>query len=202
LAAISQPDATSLLIDQTSPHAILHFDTFSIASGNAVHFNNGSGSTLNRVTGGYVSKIDGALTATGSLLLINPNGVIVGRDGTIDTGGSFLASTRDVTNSDFLDGGDLTFRGAGTAEIVNMGKVSSLGGDVVFLAHQIRNEGTIEAPNGTAGLTAGVEILLRDRTLDDGKILVRAGQAGNGVTHDGVIRGANPTFQTLSRFNP
>ncbi|MCJ8311311.1 MAG: filamentous hemagglutinin N-terminal domain-containing protein, partial [Hyphomicrobiales bacterium] len=197
-ATITQNGANQLLINQASQNAILEFDTFSIGTGGHVHFSNGSGSTLNRVTGGYQSKIDGRLTATGSLLLINPNGVIVGKDGVIETGGSFLASTRDITNADFLDGGDNTFIGDSDAAVINLGKVSSLGGDVTLIAHKVVNEGTLEAKQGTVGLASGIEILLRDNSHADGRILVKAGKSGGSVTNAGAIRAANAELRAHS----
>lgn len=197
-ATITQNGANQLLINQVSPSAILEFDAFSIGKTGHVHFSNGAGSTLNRVTGGYQSKIDGRLTATGSLLLINPNGVIVGRDGVIETGGSFLASTRDITNADFLDGGDNTFYGLSDAAVVNLGKVSSLGGDISLIAHKVVNEGTLEAKNGTVGLASGIEILLRDNDHADGRILVKAGKSGGSVTNTGAIRAANAELRAHS----
>ena len=142
------------------------------------------------MTGGHVSAIDGTLTATGSVLLVNPNGVIVGPDGVVETGGDFIASTRDVLDADFLNGGDLAFTGTVRAAVVNLGRVSSLGGDVAFIAHEVRNEGRITAAGGTAALVAGTEVLLRDAALDGGKILVKAGAAGGEVTQAGIIRAA------------
>jgi filamentous hemagglutinin family protein len=197
-ATINQSGTNQLLINQASQNAILEFDTFSIGKEGHVHFSNGSGSTLNRVVGGYQSQIDGRLSATGSLLLINPNGVIVGRDGSIDTGGSFLASTRDITNEDFLDGGDNTFFGDSDAAVINLGKVSSLGGDITLLAHKVVNDGTLEAVNGNVGLASGVEILLRDNDHADGRILVKAGKSGGSVTHSGAIKAASAELRAHS----
>lgn len=197
-ASIAQSAANQLLINQVSEKAILEFDTFSIGKTGQVHFSNGSGSTLNRVTGGYQSKIDGRLTATGSLMLINPNGVIIGREGVIETGGSFLASTRDITNGDFLNGGDNTFFGDSNAAVINLGKVSSLGGDISLFAHKVVNEGTLETKNGTVGLASGIEILLRDNNHADGRILVKAGKAGGSVTNAGAIRAANAELRAHS----
>ena len=54
------------------------------------------------MTGAQVSSLDGLLTATGSVYVINPNGVIVGRSGVVNVGGSFVASTLDVSNAEFL----------------------------------------------------------------------------------------------------
>lgn len=197
-ATINQNGANQLLINQTSQNAILNFDTFSISKDGHVHFSNGTGSTLNRVTGGHQSRIDGRLSASGSLLLINTNGVIVGRNGTIDTGGSFLASTRDITNEDYLNGGDNTFLGNSDASVVNLGRISSLGGDITLIAHKVVNDGTLEAKNGNVGLASGIEVLLRDNNHADGRILVKAGKSGGSVTHSGAIKAANAELRAHS----
>jgi len=190
-ADIGAPSAGALLIDQSSTNAIIDWGGFSIGSGHSVQFNNGSGATLNRVTGGNISAINGALGATGSVFVINQNGIIVGKDGVVSTGGSFVASTLDVDNADFMGGGDLTFSGTSNASAINLGKVSSLGGDVGFLAHTVINEGTLNALEGTVGLAAGREILLRDAALDDGKFAVRVGSAGSSVQEKGMVNAAN-----------
>ena len=199
-ATIAQNATNQLLINQVSDKAILEFDTFSIGKTGQVHFSNGSGSTLNRVTGGYQSKIDGRLTATGSLMLINPNGVIIGRNGVIETGGSFLASTRDISNSDFLNGGDNTFFGESDAAVINLGKVSSFGGDISLFAHKVVNEGTLEAKNGTVGLASGIEILLRDNDHADGRILVKAGKSGGEERPFGVAAAVGQLVREATRL--
>ena len=194
----SNPNANTLQFDQKSTNAIIEYYTFSIGEDKTVHFENGSGSTLNRVVGEYQSVIDGRLTATGSLLLVNPNGVIVGRNGAIDTGGSFLASTRDIKNDDFIDGGDNTFFGNSDHTVLNLGKVSSAGGDITLIAQKVENKGTLKAKNGNVGLAAGTEVLLRDNDHADGRILVKAGQSGGSVNHSGVIQAANAELRAHS----
>ena len=122
-ATVSQTGSNSLLIDQTSGSAIINWDSFSIGAGGITHFNNGAGATLNRVTGNLPSQIDGSLTATGSLYLINPAGMVVGTGGMVATGGTFAASTHDVSDADFLDGGDTVFSGNSKAGIINHGTI-------------------------------------------------------------------------------
>jgi filamentous hemagglutinin family protein len=102
----------AMTITQSSKRAVLDWQGFSIGAGDQVRFNNGSGATLNRVTGASLSTIAGALSASGSVYLINPNGVVIGPGGKIVTGGSFVAATRDVANSQFMAGGSLTVSGS------------------------------------------------------------------------------------------
>ncbi|SMH62922.1 beta strand repeat-containing protein [Azospirillum agricola] len=190
LVSIATPSGTSLIIDQSSPNAIVNWRSFSIGAGNTVHVNNGGGATLNRVTGNVPSRIDGSLTATGSVYLINPAGVAVGPGGRVATGGSFVASTLDVRDAEFLRGGDKTFSGTSKATVTNAGSIGSLGGDVALIARAVENTGTIAAPKGTAALAAGYEVLARDGAVNGGKFQVRVGGADTEAKTTGTISAA------------
>ncbi|WP_158279347.1 MBG domain-containing protein [Azospirillum humicireducens] len=188
--SISTPSGTSLIVDQSSPNAVVNWQSFSIGAGNTVHVNNGGGATLNRVTGNVPSRLDGSLTATGSVYLINPAGVAVGPGGRVATGGSFVASTLDVRDAEFLKGGDKTFSGTSKATVTNAGSIGSLGGDVALIARAVDNSGTIAAPKGTAALAAGYEVLARDGAVNGGKFQVKVGGADTEAKTTGTITAA------------
>ena len=57
----------------------------------------------------------------GQIYLINPNGIVVGPNGVINTQG-FVGSTLDITNEEFLNGGDLNFIGDSKNKIQNFWK--------------------------------------------------------------------------------
>ena len=190
-AVIAAPASGTLTVSQTSGKAIIDWGSFSIGSGGKVSFLNGSGATLNRVTGASLSTIDGLLTGTGSVYLINPNGVIIGKNGVVNVGGTFVASTLDTPDSDFLKGGALTFAGSSQAAVVNYGKIGSLGGDVALVAANVANSGTISAANGDAGLLAGYQVVLRDASLDQGRFSVLLGGSGTSATNSGLIQAAD-----------
>ena len=185
------PGANAFTITQSSPRGIINWSSFSIGQGGAVQFNNGNGATLNRVTGNTGSAIDGRLSGTGSVYLINPNGVIIDKTGVVNVGGSFVASTLDIPNSQFLAGGDLAFAGSSAAAVINYGKIGSLGGDVALIASRVVNDGEIDAPNGDAGLLAGYSVVLRDKALDDGKFAVLVGGGDTSATNGGAIQAAD-----------
>ena len=187
---ITNPSATQLLLQQSGGAGIIDWGSFSIGAGYGVDFQNGSGATLNRVTGGDLSSIMGSLTATGSVYLINQSGIIVGKDGAVNTGGRFVASSLDIANSDFLNGGDNTFAGDSAAYVINLGQIASLGGDVSLMAHNVVNAGSITAQNGTVGLVAGREILMRDASVADGMFAVRIGGSDTAISDSGAIRAA------------
>ena len=180
----------TVTVDQSSHRAIITWDGFSVGEAASARFNNGSGATLNRVTGNTASRIDGNLSASGSVYLVNPAGVVVGPKGTVNTGGTFAASTHDVDTQQFMDGGALTFKGASQAEVVNAGTIRSAQGDVALIARRVENRGTIEAPNGTVALAAGYEVLMRDAANTDGTVSVKIGGGDTEALNSGAIRAA------------
>lgn len=185
---------TTLTINQSTQSAIINWQQFSIASGELTKFlvPNSSSATLNRVLGGNPSAIYGTLQSNGILYLINPNGIVVGPGGRIDTT-SFLASTLDVSNEQFLSGGNLDFAGASDASIDNEGIIHASSGDVYLIANQVTNNGTISAPQGNVGLAAGSDILFQQ--AGNQHLFVQATPAGTtratGVTNAGTIRAAS-----------
>ena len=113
---------------------------------------------LNRVLGGQTSIINGTLNANEAVYLVNGNGIVVGPGGVVNAN-SFTASTRDISDNDFLSG-NLHFTGNNSAGVVNQGTINALGGDVYLIGKTVDNQGTINAPNGTAGLASGDDVLL------------------------------------------
>jgi filamentous hemagglutinin family protein len=188
--AINSTSPTGLTITQSSGTGIVNWSSFSIGQGYQVQFNNGTGATLNRVTGNVPSSINGVLSATGSVYLVNPSGVVVGPTGVINTGGSFVASTLDVKDADFRAGGSLTFNGNSSASVVNLGKIGSSKGDVVLIARQVHNDGSLTARNGTAAMASGSEVVLSDGSLGNGKVLVRRPAQDGEIRNSGAVRAA------------
>ena len=181
----------TLSINQSTQNAIINWQQFSIASGETTKFIvPNSGATLNRVIGGNPSAIYGSLQSNGTLYLVNPNGIVVGPSGRIDTAG-FLASTLDISNQQFLSGGDLEFAGNSGASVENDGVIHASTGDVYLIASQVTNKGTLSAPQGTVGLAAGNDVLFHPA---GSQLFVQATPAGTtralGVTNSGTIRAA------------
>src|SRR5436190_20413862 len=105
-ATIQGQGGPSVTINQSTPSAIINWNTFNIGRGENVRFNQPSSSSvaLNRVIGGLgPSEILGTLTANGRIFLINRDGVLFGPGAVVNTAG-FLASTSDIKNSDSTAG--------------------------------------------------------------------------------------------------
>jgi filamentous hemagglutinin family protein len=188
-------NANAVTITQAAgSRTVIEWNSFSIGNGNKVKFDNANGATLNRVTGGNQSVILGALSATGSVYLINPQGILVGQNGVISTGGRFVGSTLDTTNTAFMQGGPLTFSGTSNASVINLGRIASSGGDVFLIARSdVTNRGTISAPDGTAELAAGAQVLLQDSSSGK-QTFVQAGSGGT-VINSGTLRAAQVNLE-------
>ncbi|MDR5740202.1 filamentous hemagglutinin N-terminal domain-containing protein [Caballeronia sp. LZ016] len=188
-------DGVRMTVTQTTSRGVIDWSSFSIDKDHAVTIENGSGATLSRVTGTEASAINGALTASGSFYLINPQGVVIGANGVVTTGGRFIASTLDVNNDAFMAGGPLTFAGTGTGVVVNLGKITSTGGDVLLIARKLaENDGTISAPSGSAELAAGDQVLVRDSTGLPQTFVQSTGSRGD-VVDKGTIAAAQIALQ-------
>ncbi|SDE47111.1 filamentous hemagglutinin family N-terminal domain-containing protein [Paracoccus isoporae] len=156
--SIGQPSANAMIINQGSERAVVNWDGFSVGRGNSVDIRQpGQGSAmLNRVTGDTTSQIHGALNANGQVYVVNPNGIVIGESGRVNTGGGFVASTLDISDEDF-NAGRLSFGGNGrSAGVTNRGSIAvGAGGYAALLGGRVDNSGTISAPLGRIGLGAG-----------------------------------------------
>ena len=155
---VGTPVNNGLTINQSSAHAIVNWNSFSIGRPNSVTFvqPGASSAILNRVTGSTPSSIAGQLNANGQVFLVNPNGISITSTGSVRVGGGFVASTLDIRNSDFMEG-RLDFFGNGTSAAVNnAGRISTApGGFVALLGGSVSNSGIISVPLGRVGLGSG-----------------------------------------------
>ncbi|GAB5407042.1 MAG: hypothetical protein Aurels2KO_52730 [Aureliella sp.] len=185
--------AGNMDVNATTARAIVNWDSFSIGAGNTANFNlpDANSAILNRVTGTDLSTIAGTLNSNGNVFLVNPNGIMVGNTGVINTNG-FTASVFDVGNDAFMAGGPLSFSGDSTASIVNNGSINTGAGGAHLIANQITNNGTIESTGGNITLSGGGEV-----TLDGGVSYVQPSldTLASGISptagliqNDGVIR--------------
>jgi len=92
--------------------------------------------------------------------LINPNGVLIGQNGCVDTHG-FLASSLPACPCPLIDGEqDLFIQGDSKAPILNRGRIKAWENHVYLIGYQIENRGVIDASQGTVALAAGRDIIL------------------------------------------
>ena len=183
----------ALTVTQETDRAVINWESFSIGAGELTQFVQPGmdAAALNRVVGPDVSSLYGTLSANGQIYLINPHGIIVGPDGVIDVH-SFVGSTLDVSNAEFLSGGELLFSGDSAAEVRNLGTIDAMGGDVFLIARKVSNEGSISAPDGTAALAGASEVLLTQSGPDP---LIVQPDAEGAIVNEGAIEGARVELQ-------
>lgn len=82
------------------------FSEFSLSNENVGYFNNVPEikNIISRITGKSISNIDGLIKAnnTANLFIINPNGIVFGKNARLEIGGSFFATT--ANSLKFADG--------------------------------------------------------------------------------------------------
>lgn len=182
-ASFAMPNAHTLEVTN-SPSAILNWQSFNIGAGETTRFiqDSAQSAVLNRVMSGNPSDILGNLLSNGRVFLINPAGILIGRDAVVDTAG-LVMSTLQIRDEDFL-AGRLHFEGdADSGAITNHGYIKSApGGEIILIAPRIVNEtlpgnaqsGLIESPEGELVLAAGEAITIASLDHPDITFDVRA----------------------------
>ena len=124
-ASIAQ-SANRMDVTQTSPKAVLNWQTFNIGAAAQVNFAQPSASAvaLNRVLSSDPSAIYGKLNANGQVFLLNPNGVLFGAGSRVDVGGLVASSMKLSQNTSMSSPRQLQ----STAKSSNSGAGSSRNG--------------------------------------------------------------------------
>ncbi|MBX7066269.1 MAG: filamentous hemagglutinin N-terminal domain-containing protein [Parachlamydiales bacterium] len=147
---------------QASDRSIIEWGSFSIEQGETVRFiqPNSLSAVLNRVIDPSPSRLMGNLESNGQVLLINPNGILVGRDAIIHTG-SFIASTLDIQNEVFNAAGPFVFEGDSSESILHLGTIMCEEGDALLVAQKVENRGSISTKDGCTALLGARSVLIK-----------------------------------------
>ena len=157
----------NMTINQTSDKLAINWSSYNIGANASVTYvqPNAQAVALNRIFSADPSQIFGRLNANGQVILINPNGVVVGPGAKINVG-AMIVSTMNLSDSDFLSNNyrfttpSVDKLKVALPQIINRGTITSAGGYVHLIGHNIQNEGTLNAPGGTVGLLAGNTVSL------------------------------------------
>ncbi len=151
-------------ITQATPRAAINWQGFDVGSRATVTFNQPSAQavTLNRVLAPDPSTIAGRITANGSIVLVNPDGVMFAHGSEVNTAG-LVVSAAGITNRNFM-AGRMVFNQPGNpnARISNRGSITIAGeGLAALVAPEVANSGVIAAKLGSVVLAGA-----RTATLD------------------------------------
>ncbi|MBX7066527.1 MAG: filamentous hemagglutinin N-terminal domain-containing protein [Parachlamydiales bacterium] len=194
-------DGKNMLV-VTSDKAVINWKSFTIDRDETVRFIQPSSrsAVLNRITSSDPTSIMGMLQANGQVYLINPNGILIGSSGCIQTA-SFIGSTFDVLDEDFLNGHDLHFQGINSTSIVNNGVIEASHGDLVLISKRIENNGRLNSPNGHSLIGCGEAILYRPQEEERLFILLPVEDATDaGIKQNGTIEAL--TVEIKAAGNP
>src|SRR3990167_8448651 len=188
--------ATTTEVNQASDQAIIHWNSFNIGSVEHTQFvqPNSSAVALNRISPTQgASQIFGQLSANGRIILVNQAGIFFGSGSQVDAGG-IIASTVDITNSNFLAGkyifdGSSNYAGA----VINQGTITAAEhGLVALIGNNVRNDGMIHARLGEIVLGSGSKFTidlygdqLINFSVDEGSTSTAVDENGQ-VMRDGV----------------
>ncbi|EAQ0041093.1 filamentous hemagglutinin N-terminal domain-containing protein [Salmonella enterica] len=183
-----------MTIHQQTQNMATNWHSFDIGKNNTVQFvqPDSSSVALNRVTGASGSQIMGTLKANGQVFILNPNGVLFGKDARVNVGG-LVASTKNISTADFMKG-QYTLSGNGNpgAQVINQGSLTtSKGGYIVLAGERVSNSGTVTTPGGKTVLAAGKTVTLQ---LDNGgltSVSVNGSVVNALVENRGLISASN-----------
>lgn len=170
--AVSQ-NGREMTIRQDSGRLAMDWTNFNVGKDETVRFQQPGKDALalNRVTGNQQSVIDGSLLSNGHVLLVNPNGVVIGKNASIDVGG-LVASTAHVKDNFMKEFGNSTgsfnLGGVSDGKIINEGTINAEGGLVALHAAKVENRGTIKSNGGSVLMAAADTLTLTPDT--DGKL--------------------------------
>ncbi|MBU6246143.1 MAG: filamentous hemagglutinin N-terminal domain-containing protein [Xanthomonadaceae bacterium] len=153
VGSISQSGGTTV-INQLSNRLALDWTTFNVGKDATVLFKQPSFTAvaLNRILDQNPSQIFGRINSNGQVFLINTHGIIFGTSAQVNVGG-LVASTLDLTPSDFLANHFNLDAHGGSAGVVNHGTIAAAsGGSVSLLGGSVANDGLILANYGNINL--------------------------------------------------
>ncbi|SAI65713.1 Heme:hemopexin utilization protein A [Bordetella ansorpii] len=214
---------TVVTVKQTADRAILNWDTFNVGRDTTLAFDQSGGSpdqdpskasgwaVLNRVKPGVApSRVEGALTAQGTVMVVNQNGVVFGGGSQVNVR-NLVAAAAKITDTQFIDNGlygasvttpTFTEAVAGAvsveagARIVTHEPVSVTdgGGYVLLLGREASNAGTLVTRRGQAQLAAGNSFIIRKGygTTGNQFSTTRGNEIAPQFNADGVDGGGNP----------
>ena len=155
---IIQQAGVETLITQATERMAIDWRSFDVAANERVEFVQPSSSSiaLNRVLSNRGSEIMGRIDANGQVMLVNPNGIVFGKDSVVNVGG-MIASGLNIDPTSFINGEFAldSIEGA-EGKVINYGIINAaIGGSVTLVGEQVQNDGLISAKLGAVNLVAG-----------------------------------------------
>jgi len=211
---MANPNATTANINVLGPVVVAEWTDFNVPATTTLNITNGSAaaqaSLLSRVVGAGASDIGGTINASDvNFWLINQNGIIFGGDADV-TANSLVATTLDVSSSDFFDlysgsdtagnGADtVNFSGGATGGITSArGATITTDGSLVFAGQDLNLVGAFDSGTGRSAFVAASDVDVQFAAGSPLAFTLNAGTTVASQSVGGFITGAGADFQMLS----
>lgn len=195
-AGVTQSGNTTQ-VDVLSKRAVINWDSLNTKQAETLQFLHDGGhfAVLNRVMKGGATQFNGSLFGNqGSIVIVNPNGVVFGPTALVKAY-SFTASSLDIDNTDFMNG-VYQYAGDGVGAVANYGEISAE--HVALIGKKVLNAGTISSPGGYTIMASGDSVYLgtegSDVVVEAAGVTVPEGAASDGigdVINEGTIDAAD-----------
>ncbi len=186
--SLASPGCTTCEITggtQAGSNLFHSFEQFSIPAGGSAYFNQPAAiqNIFARVTGRSPSTLNGELRANGTanLFLLNPNGILFGRNASLNIGGSFYATTGDrIRFSDNTEFSATQTTPTLLTVSVPVGIQFGPAAGTIVNRSQSRPDGAVNTLREAVGLQVpprqAIALLGRGVTLSNGNLTARSGQ--------------------------
>ena len=157
-----QSNAAQMTVLQTTPSAVINWESFNVGQNAQVNFiqPSASSSLLNRILDSNPSQIFGHIKSNGQLFLSNPSGFYFSPTASVDVG-ALSVTTSSLSDEDFMLGRWTFTRNGAKGAIINEGSLNAaMGSYIALLAPQVRNAGVVVANLGTVAMASGDAITL------------------------------------------
>ena len=145
--SVGRPNAATTNITGAVQNNVIKWNDYSVKAGETVNYD--ARNYLNIVTGGSSSAINGTISGSGDIYLVNPNGVLMGKTASVNVGNLYVSTQEASTVNDtgFATSGaaPLSTTAVGKADVVNMGSVSANKVEVYGKNIRILDAGAVSA---------------------------------------------------------
>lgn len=181
ISAGSLDNVTSGATITANKNSIINWQEFGIKEGETLNFNTANGALLNRVVGKNISELLGTLKQEGNnpLLLVNPNGILVGQNAVINAQ-ALVLSTLAISDDEFnkiVGDADAT----GTFAPESGGTAGAL---TVQKGAKFNIDNLLALFGGTVNVADGVTFTMNGATNDKEDVALNVA-AGNKITMHG-----------------
>ncbi|QHM70415.1 filamentous hemagglutinin N-terminal domain-containing protein [Mixta intestinalis] len=178
-------------VNQQSDKMVINWDNMDVGRNETLNFNQpgANSAVLNRINSINATQIKGALNANGRVIIVNPNGVLIGNGATVNVG-SLIASALNIDDNAFMNN-IFQFSGKSQGKVTNEGNITASQSVALIGGGEISNQGKIQSEAGSIHLAAGDSITLQFPARGNMKVKVNKGSLRALIKNGGLLATKN-----------